>query len=307
LEQILEHSEQPRIRQLAAAAGELLPRLVRPARDALIVVGVGRALWYFFVQDIQPWTFLGVDARAYWRVDLAHPYAHAQLGEVSSYLYSPAFAQAISPLWILPFPVFFALWTLVSAVILVWLVRPWPWAAVILCLPIIYELCVGNIHFFLAAVAVLAFRAPWAWALPLLTKITPGIGLAWFGFRREWRNLAIGVGATAAIVAVSFVLNPSAWLEWFAYLGGSSGNAQYLPFRVAAALVLVAISARADRPWLVPIAVWLAMPAVYVNSWVVLLAVVRLAPEARSPRADAAPLQAGTHRGRAHVAGEDRG
>ena len=38
-------------------------RFQRPARDALIIVGIGRALWYFFVQGIQPWNFLGVDAR----------------------------------------------------------------------------------------------------------------------------------------------------------------------------------------------------------------------------------------------------
>ncbi len=171
------------------ALRERAPRFARPVRDALIVVGVGRALWYFFVQDIRPWEFLGVDARAYWRVDLAHPYAHAALGDVSSYLYSPAFAQAISPLWILPFPAFFALWTVLSVATFAWLVRPWPWAIPILILPIVYELCVGNIHFLIAAGIVLGFRRPWTWALSFLTKITPGVGVAWFAFRREWRRL----------------------------------------------------------------------------------------------------------------------
>jgi hypothetical protein len=256
----------------------LAPRLARPARDALVIVGIGRALWYFFVQDIQSWESLGVDARAYWRVDLAHPYAGAALGEYSSYLYSPAFAQALVPTWILPFPLFFALWTVVSVVILVWLVRPWPWAALILCLPIIHELCVGNIHFLIAAVTVLALRAPWIWVLPLLTKITPGVGLAWFAFRRRWRDLAVGVGVTGAIVAVSFVLNPSAWADWFTLLTASSGSAEVLPLRVAGALGIVAVAAWTGRQWLMPVAVLIALPVVWVNSWVILLAIVRLAP-----------------------------
>ena len=68
------------------------------------------------------------------------------------------------------------------------------------------ELAGGNIHLLLAAAIVLGFRWPWTWSLVLLTKITPGIGLLWFVVRREWRNLTIALGGTAAIVAVSFVL-----------------------------------------------------------------------------------------------------
>ncbi len=41
-----------------------LARFHRPLRDALVLAGVGRALYCFFVQDIQPWTFWGLDARA---------------------------------------------------------------------------------------------------------------------------------------------------------------------------------------------------------------------------------------------------
>jgi Glycosyltransferase family 87 len=260
----------------AGALGERLARFRRPVRDALVIVGVGRAIWYFLVQGIRPWEFPGVDARAYWRVDLAHPYAAASLGDVSSYLYSPAFAQALAPFGALPFPVFFALLTALSAATLLWLVRPWPWAVPILCLPIVYELCVGNIHFLLAAVAVLGFRAPGMWALPLLTKITPGVGIAWFALRREWRDLAIAVGITGVVVAVSFVLNPAAWFEWVAYLTPSSGRSEALILRVALALLLLVFGAWTGRRWLVPVAVWLALPVIYVNSWVILLAIIRL-------------------------------
>ena len=262
-------------------------RFARPLRDALIVIGIGRALWFFFVQGIRPWEFLGVDARAYWRIDLADPYASSVVGEISTYLYSPAFAQAMAPFGALPFPVFFALWTALSVVLLAWLVRPWPWAVPILALPIIYELCVGNVHFLIAAAIVLGFRFSSTWAFPILTKITPAVGVGWFLVRREWRAFAIAVGTTAAIAGVSFMLNATAWQDWIAFLLDSPGRSQLLVLRVILAAGLVAFGARTGRRWLVPVAVWISLPIVWINSWVILLAVIRL----RSPQ-PSTPLRA---------------
>jgi hypothetical protein len=269
------------------AVGARATRFGRPVRDALVIVGIGRALWYFVVQGIRPWEFAGVDARAYWQVDLAHPYVGSGVGDISTYLYSPAFAQALAPFGALPFPVFFALWTALSLVIVVWLVRPWPWATPILCLPIIYELCVGNVHFLIAAAIVLGFRAPSTWAFPILTKVTPGVGVVWFVVRREWRALAIAAGATGAITAVSFALAPSAWSAWVDFLLASPGRSQLLVLRVAAAAALVAFGALSGRRWLIPVAVWISLPIVWVNSWVILLAVIRL-----RQRQAAAPVRA---------------
>ncbi len=169
----------------------------RALRDALILIGLLRAAVYFFVQGIHPWTFVGIDARAYWRVDLAHPYASSGVGEFSTYLYSPAFAQFLSPLYVLPFEAFFVLWTAASVLVLYWLVRPWPWALLILLLPWTYELFVGQVHLFIAAAIVLGFRWPALWAFNILTKVTPGVGLLWFLVRREWRSLAIALGNDA--------------------------------------------------------------------------------------------------------------
>ena len=257
-------------------AGLVLTRFARPVRDGLIVVGLGRAAYYFFIQGFQPWTYIGVDARAYWQVDLAHPYVGSGVGDVSSFLYSPAFAHVLAPFGALPFAVFFGLWTVVSLVILGWLVRPWPWALPILALPIIYELCVGNVNFLLAAAIVLSFRAPPLWTFPVLTKITLGVGALWFAFRREWRALALAIGGTAAVVAVSFALAPAAWADWIAFLTASSDRSQGLPVRIAVAILLVAFGASTGRRWLVPIAVWIVQPNVIINSWVILLATVRL-------------------------------
>jgi len=261
---------------LVRGSGERLARFGRPARDALVVVGILRALYYFFVQDIKPWEFAGVDARAYWGIDLAHPYVGSGVGDVSTYLYSPAFAQLMAPFSALPFPVFFALWTALSVMILVWLVRPWPWAVPILILPIIYELCVGNVHLLVAAAIVLGYRVSATWAFPILTKITPGVGVGWFLVRREWRALALALGVTGAIVAVSFALSPSAWADWIDLLLASPGRSQLLLIRVIGAAALVAVGAWTGWRWVVPIAVWIALPIIWINSWVILLAVIRL-------------------------------
>jgi len=42
----------------------------------------------------------------------------------------------------------------------------------------------------LAVAIAVGFRYPAAWALVLITKVTPGIGLVWFAVRREWCPLA---------------------------------------------------------------------------------------------------------------------
>jgi hypothetical protein len=259
---------------------EAWPRYKRPVRDALVIVGLLRAFVFFFVQGEQPWTFWGVDARAYWRVDLAHPYTNSAVGELSNYLYSPAFAQLVAPLSILPFELFFALWFAVSFAILVWLVKPWPWIVPMLLLPIVYELCVGNIHFLLALVFTLVLRAPGLWAFPLLTKITPAVGGIWHLVRAEWRAAAIAAGTTLVIVAVSYAINPSAWVDWRTVLATERGQSEPLPPRLALAGALVVWGARTGRPWTIAVAGWLALPVVWVNAWGILLGVVRL----RDPR-----------------------
>jgi hypothetical protein len=271
----------------------LLKRNSRAIRDALIIAGVLRAAWFFFVQGIQPWTFAGVDARAYWRIDLDHPYASSVLFQLSNYLYSPAFGHAVAPGSLLPFPAFFALWTGVSVVLLVWLARPWPPIVLILILPIVYEVCVGNVHFLLAAMVVVGFRYPVVWAFGLLTKITPGIGLIWFLVRREWQSLGLALAATGLVAGASFLIAPQAWFEWIQFLRANTGGGEALIARVIAGAAIVAGAAVLDRRALVPVGVWIAVPVVYINAWVILLAVVRLAADdaARERHPIALPLR----------------
>jgi hypothetical protein len=262
---------------------DLLRRNPRPIRDALVIVGILRGVTYYTVQERHPWTYLGIDARAYWGVDLAHPYATTVFSAPSAYQYSPAFAQVLSPLSAIPFPAFYFLWALASYLVLGWLVRPWPWAIPIFFLPITAELMNGQVHLFIAGAIVLAFSRPGALALPILTKITPGISLLWFAIRREWRHLAEAAGFTLAIVLISFALWPTAWFDWYAFLRSSSGSSEpTLIARIAIAIVLIAFGALTDRRWLVPVAIWIALPRVWASSWVILLAVIRLLPQAET-------------------------
>ena len=262
----------------------------RTVRDALIVIGVARAAYYYLVQAIHPWDVLGTDARAYWRIDLAHPYLHSGVGDLATYLYSPAFAQVMAPFSVLPWPIFLAAWTVLLVAVLAWLVKPWPWALLILALPISYELFVGNVHLLIAAALVVGLRSPGALALPILTKITPGIASLWFVVRREWRNLAISIGVTLAIVAVSFVLQPGAWFDWINFLLTSTGRGDALLPRIALGLVLVVYGAATGRTWLVPVAVWIALPVVWINAWVILLASIRLYDDRDRTSSDARRL-----------------
>jgi hypothetical protein len=114
------------------------------------------------------------------------------------------------------------------------------------------------------------------WAFPVLTKITPGVGSLWLLFRGDWRRFAIAVGTTLAIVAVSYLVNPVAWQEWFGFLTSSTGVAEWLPLRLVGAVALCLIGARKGWGWPVAVAMWIAIPVVWVNAWVVLLGVIRL-------------------------------
>jgi len=235
------------------------------------------------------------DAHAYWA---AHPpdlYAGAVVGGQDAFLYSPAFAQLIAPLTALPWPAFITIWTALALVGLLWLVRPLSWAwrlpFLLLAAP---ELVSGNIHVFLAVAIAIGFRYPTSWAFVLLTKVTPAVGLVWFAIRREWRALAVALGSTAVIAAISFALAPDLWRAWLEVLaanagtGGVSELAIPLWLRLPVALVVVIWGALTDRRWTVPVAATLAVPAFYLHTLTMLLAIIpiELDPWTRGGRPD---------------------
>jgi hypothetical protein len=102
----------------------------------------------------------------------------------------------------------------------------------------------------------------------------------WFVVRREWRSLVIALAATAAVVAVSFAIQPEAWIRWPQVLtsntGATKGTWAAVPipflFRLPFALVLVVWGARTNRRWTVPIAAMLALPALWYGGLSIIIA-----------------------------------
>jgi hypothetical protein len=257
-------------------------RLLRDGFVILAIVFVGLRLF-----AVQPWAD-SVDAYAYWTTRDGSFYDASTTGRIGAYLYSPAFAQLLAPLVLLPLALFTAAWTAINCASVWYLLRRASLPA-LLFLPIPFEIISGNVHLLYAVAIVVGFRWPAAWALMFLTKVTPGVGVIWFLVRREWSSLAIAIGATVAIAAVSYVLDPSAWARWADVLradASGAGNATfttvgwYLPVpllpRLVAAVLVAAGAGLTGRRWLLPIAVVLAMPVVWGNSLAVLAACVPL-------------------------------
>src|ERR1700690_1086519 len=196
-------------------------------RPSIELVGIAAAvgIWLVVWAFGEPWSrFLvaGQDARCYWVPGYDAPYALSEWTAPIAYVYSPAFLQLLAPLKLLDWEPFLGLWTILLLLAVRFLSGPRLYAlAIAVAVP---ELIGGNIHLLIAVAIVIGFRYPAAWSLVLLTKVTPGIGLLWFAVRREWHALAIALGATVAIVAVSLAVDPRAWLEWIGGNGGGGGQ-----------------------------------------------------------------------------------
>ena len=230
----------------------------------------------------------GQDARSYYGLNLANLYeGRTNWNTIGAYPYSPAFAQLVYPLNLLPWPMFVAAWTILLLAAVFFLTGPR-----LLLLGLVLgamEIAGGNISLLLTLAIVAGFRYPWTWAFVILTKITPGIGLLWFVLRREWRQLGIALGATGAIVAVSYLLMPGAWADWIALLAANSGKGGTwaavpipLVIRLPIGVLLLIWGAPRNQRWVVPIAAMLALPALWYGSLSMVLGVIPLTtPEER--------------------------
>ena len=283
------------VRAVADRLDRLVARLPDPVearvRDRLgldlfvVVAAVVVALRLF---DVFPWTPWVLDMHTYWATGAGVSYGDSNPYVIGAYLYAPAFAQALAPLTTtLPWPWFAALWTAAIAAAYIWLAGRWAFP-LLFTGAVALELYLGQIDIFIAAAIVIGFRYPAVWAFPLLTKVAPGIGLLWFAFRREWRNLLVAIAATLGVVAVSSLLVPQLWHDWYDLLRRSITDRQVVEgaylgipvwLRLPFAVAVIAWGARTDRHWTVPVAVLLAMPILWINVFTLLLAVVPLREE----------------------------
>jgi hypothetical protein len=247
-----------------------------------LVIGVVFSLAYATGQVIRPY-----DLDCYWTAtDFANLYADDWLDPLYCYVYPPVMAQLLYPFHVLPYAVVTTGWILLCFASLWVCLREWTLVAiglgfVAIAIPALNVLgaglgavLLGNITMPMAAAIVLAMRPSPRWspawyAVPILTKLTAGVGLLWFLFRREWRPFAVGFGVTAAVALVSFVVSPAAWFEWVDFNIKNYGGPPRapviggFPLRVIAGLLIVAWGARTNRRWPVAIAAGIALPALY--------------------------------------------
>ena len=254
---------------------------------AALWIALPPTLWILFGSRIS--TFGMDSAHAYWNVWRVGPYALPP-GTPDAYNYTPAFAQLTYPLTLLPWPAFLTLWSLLLGAALVWLLWPleprWRWLVLGYVAP--PALLIGNIEAFLAVAAAVGLSRPAAWAFPLLTKVTPALGPVWFAERREWRNLAVSVGGSALVVAVSSAISPELWTQWWHFVVGSptpptQDHYPPLAVRLVAAVGVVVWGAAKGRRGAIAVAMMLAMPLWSSGVLVVLAAIPRLRRENGSP------------------------
>ena len=252
----------------------------RAVRDGLIISGwlaTGFAL--IVVTSIAH--SVGYDAFSYWSIDFSDLYGRAMSSNfaLGAFRYAPPIAFVFGPLAALPWWLFLWLWEALMLGLIAWLGGRW--ALVLLALPpVALELYHGNVHLLIAAAIVLGLRYPAAWSFVLLTKVTPGVGLLWFAVRREWRALAIALGATAIIVAATLVVAPDYWREWVDSLVSNLNEPQWFsvpppaPIRLPVATAIVIWGARTDRPWTVAVAATLGLPIIWPHGLCVLAAAI---------------------------------
>jgi hypothetical protein len=249
---------------------------------ALVAALVG--LYLAWTRLEQPWENEAFGFWGAWRDGVLYD---SRWLDVHVYVYSPVLAQLAYPLTLLSWPTFSLFWNAahLSALVaiagpmwaagLIWLL-PWP------TLPgydnaVLATLENGNPMLFLALFVVAAYRWPAFWALAILMKVTPAVGLVWYVARGEWRGLAIAVGATVVLGGVSFLFAPQLWLDWARLLVDAAGRDalghEIIPVPLAvrglAATALVAWGARTDRYWTVPVGVMMALPAIQLGGYAV--------------------------------------
>lgn len=270
---------------------ELGHRLLHPqtrwgrlARDAARLAGLAVVVFVWWLLTFNDYQH---DARAYWAIDLDSPYARGEVGGEDAFLYSPAFAQGMWPLTLLPWPAFAGLWAALNLGALVWMAGP-AISGLLLVVPgspVIDEVGTGNIHLLIAATVVVALRWPGAWALPLLTKVTPGVAVLWLAGARRWRSLAIAIGTTLAISLVSFVTASGLWFDWLNVLTGNvdrpiPSEIAVIPGPLWARTAVAGMFALAGGwrgwYWTVPVAATFALPVPWSSGLSMLVALIAL-------------------------------
>jgi hypothetical protein len=229
-----------------------------------------------------------IDFVLYWReTDPLDLYPLTWTDPTRGYVYPPPMALVLIPFHVFPWPIATALWSMLLGGCL-WYAARWAGLPLIglglaglavgfvdATTAVLSWFLLGNVQIIMAAAIVGMLRFPALAAIPLLTKVGTGVGIVWFAAGGEWRKLGVAVAATGMVVLVSYSVAPAAWLEWVSFVvrvGDPDAGlipvvGPPFPVRLLAAAALVAWGARTERPWTIPIAAGMAIPAMYAWSF----------------------------------------
>jgi hypothetical protein len=258
----------------------------RPTRRSAVIGGllVGGVVANVAILTRPEGVLLFSDAAAWHYIDYGHLYALAERSLLGIYAfhYAPVVAWAMYPFTVLSWEVYLAIFIALQLAAVALLTGRW-WPVYVVAFPmVLMEILNGNIHIFMAVAIWLGItRWPATWSLLFLTKVTPGVGVLWYAGRREWRNLAIALGTTAALAVAGTLIAPDQWAEWVRSLVISTGQQLPSPFpplliRLPLAAALAVYAGRSSRAWLIPMACLFAMPTIWPQSFAILLACVPL-------------------------------
>jgi hypothetical protein len=237
---------------------------VRLHRQTLVLGALGAAAVVSLVGILKILTahpeMYGIDLPAYVEaakrlISTGTPYSQQlHLGQLdrydiaTGYLYPPPLAQLFVPLSGLPMPILAAAWAFGQAVILVvaltmvYVRFGGPsdrvhimalFLGIVAFTPNLMAIIVGNVSGWIAiAIAVMllgpAAARSGAAAATMWIKLTPGAFA--IGALVDKASRWLAVLATVAILAVSFALSPSAWVDWIALFPSVSGFFADVPF-----------------------------------------------------------------------------
>ncbi|MBI2763173.1 MAG: DUF2029 domain-containing protein [Chloroflexi bacterium] len=215
---------------------------------------------------------------------------NAPANEPYAFWYPPIIAQVLAPFTlVLPPLAFTILWT-AALVVCLWALADrnvFVALALIAFLPVALELRVRNVHLVVAVLVVLAIRRSWAFWIPAAAlKIAPAIGPIYLLAAGRRREALLTAGAGFAVLFLSVVISPAAWVDFLRIVSDRAGSdtaglpgVPYLARLAAGSLVAVLAGRRGGRVGEigVVIAIMVANPTLWPNSFSLLLAVVPLA------------------------------
>ena len=264
---------------METSRGTVYHRPVHALRDGLSIAGLIVVVWFFVFLDADA---RGFDAFACWDVSLDDLYGRSmgQLTDLGAFRYSPPIGILMASFHVLPFEAFYWLWAVFLSASLVWVSRSWSLAlCALVAVPI--SIYLGNIDIPVAAAIVLGMRYPAVWSIPILIRVTPGVGLLWFVVRREWRSLAVALGTTLLIAVPTMIVRPDLWAGFISMLIDNAGQDPHgfpipLWLRALASVAITIWAGRTSRPWAVAIAMTLIQPSFSIRSAAVGVAAVPL-------------------------------